>query len=79
VKRYMCVGKVRGCCPHFPFHTSILAAARCLARDRKSCEKLGGGSYSDRRIMASDAQGEVWRELSLEENEAAVAALGGEQ
>lgn len=47
--RYVCHGSVRGTCPHR--HTTLAGAVRCLLRDWRRCESLGGGSYSDRRVL----------------------------
>jgi len=46
---YVCAGPVRGDCGHT--HRTLSGAARCLHNDRASCRTLGGGAYSDRRIV----------------------------
>jgi hypothetical protein len=47
---YAAEGGVRGCCGHH--HRTISAAHLCAERDARRCYKLGGGSYSDRRVVA---------------------------
>lgn len=46
---YTCSGPVRGNCNHS--HKTLNGATRCLVRDRNACNKLGGGSYSDREVV----------------------------
>lgn len=46
---YVCSGSVRGNCNHA--HSSLNGATRCLVKDRMACNKLGGGSYSDREVV----------------------------
>ena len=46
---YKCVGSVRGTCGIA--HRSLAAAHECCARDRRKCAGLGGGAYSDRRVV----------------------------
>lgn len=51
---YCAIGSVRGHCGHH--HRTPEAAARCVERDRRDCERAHG--YSDRHIVDSD--GVVW-------------------
>ena len=50
--KYITSGPVRGDCPHV--HRTLSGAARCLDRDIRGCRNLGGGAYSDRRVVHAD-------------------------
>ena len=62
---YTTRGPVRGTCGHR--HRSIETAAKCVLRDGRDCRSLGGGAYSDRRVVAVEAGAE--RELTGDEFE----------
>lgn len=49
---YRVTGKVRGDCGHE--HTTLRGAAKCCVADEIACEGLGGGAYSDRRVVRED-------------------------
>ncbi len=48
---------VRGQCPHR--HRTFDGAIRCHARDHAACKALGGGAYSDRRVIYG-SDGSTW-------------------
>tara|TARA_R100000656_G_scaffold104176_2_gene76316 strand:+ start:35042 stop:35512 length:471 start_codon:yes stop_codon:yes gene_type:complete len=52
--RYSAEGSVRGNCGHN--HRSIDTACACLLRDQRDCASLGGGTYSDRKVVRSDGR-----------------------
>ena len=55
IKYYITRGSVRGQCSHK--HNTMKGAIKCLDMDCKGCASQGG--YSDRRIMAVHASGNV--------------------
>lgn len=61
--RYICSGSVRGDCGHN--HLTVASAAKCLAKDQRGCRSLGGGAYSDRRIIHANGDGLTEAELDL--------------
>lgn len=68
--RYKAHGSVRGSCGHN--HRSITTANACAERDASRCESLGGGAYSDRRVVRCDGR-------SLDDDERAELAQIGEE
>lgn len=55
---YFAWGRVRGRCQHD--HRTAAAADRCAERDRRDCESMTGGAYSDRTVYRHTEPGE-WR------------------
>ena len=47
---YTTKGSVRRCCGHE--HKSLETARKCMTKDQNLCHGLGGGSFSDRKIVA---------------------------
>ena len=46
---YTTLGSVRGGCGHA--HRTLATALRCRRRDDAACGSVGGGAYSDRRVV----------------------------
>lgn len=53
MRRYASIGSVRGWCGHY--HRTPRRAIDCTERDHRACSALGGGAYSDREIVAVEA------------------------
>ena len=49
---YAAYGSVRGACGHS--HRTLEGAQHCADRDASSVGSLGGGAYSDRRVVRAD-------------------------
>lgn len=71
--RYDVRGSVRGTIS--TNHRTLSAAVRSMRRDCRQCAGLGGGSYSDARIVRTD--GEHLTEAECEEIERINDALRG--
>lgn len=50
--RYLSIGSVTGWCGHR--HLSEETAEKCADKHDRSCRSLGGGAYSDRRVIPAE-------------------------
>ena len=59
---YRAEGSVRGSCRHA--HRTIAGAVACMMQDRRDCNSLGGGCYSDREVIKASGE---WTQEELDE------------
>ena len=73
---YIVVGSVRG---HLGEFESIDDAYDCMLRDHDKCRALGGGAYSDARVLYTETSDEAREARELAAAEEALEALEAAQ